>query len=222
MIFPQTRHSAVRGLNDDDAELRRQSYEIVVAAYWNPVHAYLRLRWNVPDEPAKDLTQSFFATAMEKETLTRYDPAKATFRTYLRACLDGFVLNTRKFENRVKRAGDTTALPLDFEIVGSGDPDELFHREWVRRVFELAIDEIRGRELPFQVFEAYDLAQEEPRPSYDVLAARFGITTATVTNYLAAMRRDLRKAVVAKLRELTATEREFRSEAKALLGIEPS
>jgi hypothetical protein len=36
------------------------------------------------------------------------------------------------------------------------------------------------------------------------------------------MRRDLRKAVLSKLRDLTATDREYRSEARALLGVEPS
>ena len=123
----------------------------------------------------------------------------------------------------MKRFGNGLVLALDFEVAGNpgGNPEDVFHREWARRVFELAVAELRGRGLPFIIFEAYDLSQEEPRPSYQELATRFGITTATVTNYLATMRRDLRKAVIAKLRELTACEREFRSEAKALLGIEP-
>jgi predicted transcriptional regulator len=86
----------------------------------------------------------------------------------------------------------------------------------------MALADIRSRDLPFRVFEAYDLSDKDSRPSYNELAILFGITPATVTNYLAAMRRDLRKSVLAKLRELTATDREFRSEARALLGIEPS
>jgi hypothetical protein len=34
------------------------------------------------------------------------------------------------------------------------------------------------------------------------------------------MRRELRKAVLKRLRELTITDREFRSEARAILGLE--
>jgi hypothetical protein len=34
------------------------------------------------------------------------------------------------------------------------------------------------------------------------------------------MRRDFRKAVLKRLRDLTATEREFRAEARAILGVE--
>jgi len=39
-------------------------------------------------------------------------------------------------------------------------------------------------------------------------------------NYLAAMRRDLRCAVLEKLREITSGEQEFRREARTLLGID--
>ena len=39
-----------------------------------------------------------------------------------------------------------------------------------------------------------------------------------MTNYLAAMRRRFREIVLDALREVTATEQEFRAEARALLG----
>jgi len=58
-----------------------------------------------------------------------------------------------------------------------------------------------------------------PRVSYESLAREFGLTTTEVTNYLAAARREFRKIVLAKLREVTATEAEFRSEARSLLGV---
>jgi hypothetical protein len=52
------------------------------------------------------------------------------------------------------------------------------------------------------------------------LAAEFGISAATVTNHLAAMRRALRERVLARIRETTATEREYRGEVRAVLGID--
>jgi RNA polymerase sigma factor (sigma-70 family) len=219
--FPETRHSAIRALREDDPNLRRQSYELIVAAYWKPVYKYVRLRWNQSNEQAKDFTQSFFASALEKDTLTRYDPSRATFRTYLRICLDSFVLNALKHETREKRTGE---LPPS----APAHLDDLFHREWVRAMFEMALADLRisseqrHRQLAFQVFEAYDLRGEDSRPSYAELASRFGITVATVTNYLAAMRRDFRNCVLSKLRELTATDREFQSEARSLLGVDHS
>jgi len=42
-----------------------------------------------------------------------------------------------------------------------------------------------------------------------------------VTNYLAGARREFRRIVLDKLRELTATDDEFRREARMLLGVDP-
>jgi len=217
MSFPDTRHSALLRLHDRDESVRRQSFDAIVDAYWQPVHKYLRLRWRETDENAADLTQGFFSKTIESDTLARYDPAKGTFRTYLRTCLDHFVCNARK------QASRTQTLPLDFDVAASAESaEELFHREWVRSLFSLVIEDLRASrdDLRFRVFERYDLNESEVRPTYDELAMEFDVTTVTITNYLAAMRREFRKAVLSRLRELTVTEREFRSEARAILGVD--
>ena len=59
------------------------------------------------------------------------------------------------------------------------------------------------------------------RPSYAALAAELEIQTTDVTNYLAFARREIRRLVLEKLREITATEEEFRAEAAAVLGVAP-
>jgi RNA polymerase sigma factor (sigma-70 family) len=216
MAFPKTSHSAILGLHDRNAAVRRQSMESVIGAYWEPVRTYLRLRWRESLEDSADLTQAFFSKTIEAGTFTRYDPARGTFRTYLRTCLDRFVLNAR-------RKVPAPSLPLDIDIASSDEPPEdVFHREWVRSLLTLAIDDLRASqdEVRFRVFERYDLNDSGDTPRYADLAAEFGVTTASITNYLAAMRRELRMAVLNRLRELTMTEREFRSEARAVLGIE--
>ena len=53
------------------------------------------------------------------------------------------------------------------------------------------------------------------------LADDFDISVATVTNRLAAARRVFRRLLLAKLREMTGSDEEFRSEARSLLGTEP-
>src|SRR3954470_19821856 len=115
MSFPETRHSAVLGLQEKDECVRRQSYDKIIQANRKPVHHYLRLRWRETDENAADLTQAFFSKTIESGTLTGYDPAKGTFRTYLRTCLDRFVLNTKK------QASSTQPLSLDFDVAGSAE-----------------------------------------------------------------------------------------------------
>jgi hypothetical protein len=73
----------------------------------------------------------------------------------------------------------------------------------------------------FNVFERYDLA-EDSRPTYAALASELRLTAATVTNHLAAMRRELRRHVLDRLRELTSTDDEFEAEARRLLGTDVS
>ena len=106
-------------------------------------------------------------------------------------------------------------------------PEDYFHREWVRWMFTLAVETLRrryhdsGKAIHFRLFERYDLADDDAEKlSYASLADEFGLEPATVNNYLAAARRDFRRVVLEKLREITATEEEFRNEARSLLGVE--
>ena len=215
--FPDTRPSAISAAVSTDEDRRRPGQEAIVAAYWKPVYRYIRVRWRRSNEDAKDLTQSFFAAAIEKGFFESYDAGKGTFRTFLRVCLDRFLANDRKFESRQKRSADLVAL--DFDAAGPESPEEIFEREWARSLFEDAVDDLReslrarGRGICFEVFERYDLA-ENPA-SYEQLAREFAIPATSVTNYLAAARRELRKLVLERLRSVTGG-REFQREAKAL------
>jgi hypothetical protein len=63
----------------------------------------------------------------------------------------------------------------------------------------------------------YDL-DDDRGVTYRDLAVRFDIPETQVTNYLAAMRRAFRETVLEALREVTANERELRTEARSLFG----
>jgi DNA-directed RNA polymerase specialized sigma24 family protein len=233
--FPTTRYSAVLEVGSDDPVTRVRSFERLARAYWKPVYKTIRVRWNKPDDQAQDLCQGFFATAFEKEWFKSYDAGKARFRTFVRTCLDRFLAKERRDAGRLKRGGDALVLSFDFadaeaelsrELGGAADAD-YFDREWVSHLFALSVQALqescqaRGKGLYYRVFERYDLGEPDERPSYAVLAAELGIKTTDVTNYLAAARRELRGIILDTLRELTASEEEFREEARALLGVDP-
>lgn len=232
--FPVTNHSAIIGARSDDQVVRRRAFDTILASYWKPVYKYIRLKWQAGNEDAKDLTQGFFATAFEKNHFASYDSGKASFQTFLRTCLDGFVANERKAGRRLKRGGDMDHYQLDFaaaedELAAHAattlSPEVYFHREWVRWMFAMSVDALRqrydesGRSIHFQLFERYDLGDEGASVSYASLGKEFGLEPATVNNYLAAARRDFRRIVLEKLREITATDDEFRAEARSLLGV---
>jgi DNA-directed RNA polymerase specialized sigma24 family protein len=241
--FPSTRWSAVLAARSDDPGDRSRALEAIAAAYWKPVYKYLRVRWGKSNEDAKDLTQDFFATLFAKGYLDDFDPAKARLRTFLRICADRFVANETKAGRRLKRGGGALHVSLDFdaaeaelerakpplEIASSEESIEGFlEKEFVRGLFGMAVEELRafcagrGKQVHFRLFEIYDLEADGARPpSYAELAKEFKIAPTDVTNYLSSTRREFRRIALEKLREMTASEEEFRREARALLGVEP-
>jgi RNA polymerase sigma factor (sigma-70 family) len=228
--------SQLARVKSPDAALRARSFEVLTNAYYKPVYKYARVRWRKSEDDARDLTQTFFATALEKGTFAAYDPAKARFRTYLRMCLDRFVAKHDRAGKAMKRGGASATLSLDWaglerEISADanvpGDVrDDYFDREWVRHLLGAAADGLRaecrakGKEEHFRIFELHDLhAGASDRPSYAEIAAELGVGVTDVTNRLAYARREFRRLVLEELRELTATDEEFRSEALAVLGV---
>lgn len=230
--FPTTRRSVVLSLASRDAGERTRAFDTLVALYWRPLYKYARVAWGRAPEDCEDLTQSFFARMLENDALGGYNPGNASFRTFLRLLFDRHSANETKAARRLKRGGDR--LRVDFEAAeselrddrGSAPaPDVLFQREWVRSIFTLAIERLReecassGRSGQFALFEAYDL-DDDRAVSYRDLAERHGLPETTVTNHLAAARRLFRQIVLDTLREATASDDEFRVEARALLGVE--
>lgn len=223
-LFPTTRRSVIVALTSDDAAERTRAFDTLVALYWKPLYKYARVAHSRDAADAEDATQSFLARMFERNALATYDVAKASFRTFLRTLFDRHIANEVKASQRIKRGGALDFRAAEDEIEREhdrgGSPEDYFQREWVRSVFALAVERVRD-DRDFALFEAYDL-DESQRVSYRELGERFGMSEATVTNRLAAARRKFRAAMLEVLREATASDREFRAEVRALLGVDAS
>jgi RNA polymerase sigma factor (sigma-70 family) len=234
--FPPTQGSLVLAAGSTVPDVRKQAQETLINAYWKPVYKYIRVRWGAPIEDAKDLTQGFFAVAMEKGFFDRFDPTKARFRTFVRLCVDGFVAKERRAATRLKRGGLTSPLSLDFATADGellrqvsapdADPDAYFHKEWLRGLFALAVEDLRsecaatGKQTHFALFERYDLdgPDAQARLTYEQLGRDFGLSQTQVTNYLALARRRFRQILLDKLRASTGSDDEFQEEVRRLFG----
>lgn len=214
--FPSTQVSL---LEATAAGLSSEALDRVVALYWKPVYRFIRLKFYKNNEDAKDLTQGFFAAALQRDFFARFDPAKASFRTYLRMAVERFAANQYAATNRKKRGGDIQFEPVGDQAAATESPEQAFEREWQRQLFSLALDDLQGhcdqcdKQLQFRVFQAYDLADAE-RPSYAELAVRHGIPETSVTNHLAWARRMLREFVTERLRGTTSGAQELRVEMR--------
>jgi len=241
--FPATRWSVIAGVRSDNKAHRKRALDTLCEAYWKPVYKYVRLRWNRAAPDAQDLTQGFFTEMLERELLNRFDPGKSRLRTYLRLCVDSFVMNEEKAASRQKRGGDVQHLALDFagadfasaeeEFAGTTiDPaaiaspeslEEFFEKEWVRSLFALAVEDLRAlcaqqdRDRAFQLFEAYDLEGDD-KISYAQLAQQYEISVSEVTNALAWARREFRRIALERLREICGSDDEFQRETRAAFG----
>lgn len=227
--FPETRVSLVVALDSDDPATRARAIDLVVSAYRAPVIAVLRRQWSLDLPDAEDLAHDFFAHALEREWLQRYDREKGRFRTFLRRCLQDFASTKREAAARFKRGGHLVAISIDSAppIPSDADVDRYFEQEWIRSVFTLSLDRLRveceavGKRICHDVFVAHDVEGADEAPRYADLAGRFGIPVTQVANYLHWARGRFRGHVVSTLRDLTASEAEFREEARALLGRAP-
>jgi len=214
--FPSTQLTLLQAAT---CGLPNEALERVIALYWKPVYRFIRLKFGKDNEDAKDLTQSFFATALERELFRRFDPNRASFRTYLRMAVERFAANQHAAANRQKRGGDVDFEPIGEYACGADSPERVFEREWQRQLFGLAVEDLRtfcdqcGKDIQFQVFEAYDLTGGQ-RPSYAELAVLHGVTETTLTNYLAWARGTLRVLVTERMRGVTSNERELREEMR--------
>src|SRR5262249_17783707 len=147
--------------------------------------------------------------------------------------------NDNKATARIKRGGDAQILSLDFDaaeeqlartrIPAPNALDEYLEKEWARSVFSLALERLKtsllsaGKETYLRLFERYvlDDPDNSNAVSYRQLSEEFKISTSDVTNYLAYARREFRAIVLETLRALTATDEEYRREARNLLGVDP-
>jgi DNA-directed RNA polymerase specialized sigma24 family protein len=240
--FPPTHHSLVIAAQSSDPAARSRAVETIVAAYWKPIYKYVRIKWNLAAEDAADFTQEFFTRLLERQFLAAYDGSKGRLRTFLRTCADRLFMKLERDSRRLKRGAGEAHLSLDFPLdfeeaereLGTArgpqspnyeSPEECFDKEWVRSLFALGVQRLQtsceneGKMLHFELFERCDLQDSDPKPSYAQLAGEFGLTVTDVTNYLAFARREFRRCVLERLREMTATAEEFRLEARSLLGV---
>ena len=222
--FPRTTQGFLDGLGDAAA------LETLGRRYWKPVYCFLRAAWSKSNEEAKDLCQHFFLWLLESKVLERYRSDRASFRTFLKLQLRGFVSDQHKAAGRWKRGGDVRFVGLgeggesleqflrDSKAV---DPETVFDRAWFMSVLAEAIDRVRNATPPdrFRVFEAYDLSSQPEGPTYAGVARELGIAESRVRDILAALRREIREEVRAELRRQTRATEDFEKEWNEFLGL---
>src|SRR5436853_3334908 len=81
-LFHTTHWSRIAAATGNEGEASKAALADLCQAYWYPLYAFLRRRGNSAED-ARDLTQGFFATLLEKGYLADADPEHGRFRSFL-------------------------------------------------------------------------------------------------------------------------------------------
>lgn len=178
-----------------------------VALYWKPLYKYLRVVQGRSKSDAEFLTRGFL----------KYAP-NAT-RTNARHLLDSYVLSDHTRAVRGEQFDTSEAeREIAHEVRTVLSADEYLNREWSKNLFSIAVERLResSRAGDFALFETYDLTDIRSM-SYRSLGEHLNDLS---ESRLAKIRRQFRQILLQVLRESVESDDEYRSEARALLGIE--
>jgi RNA polymerase sigma-70 factor (ECF subfamily) len=219
--FTTTRWSlvltAARG--DDSGE----ALEWLCRTYWFPLYGFVRSKGH-DAESARDLTQSFFLSLLERKDIRKLDPELGKFRAFLLAAMKNFLANEREREQALKRRTDDPAFHVDLSEAerwyahGSIDgmtPDEIFEAKWARTVLDRALERLRddaGEPKRFHQLSRYLTGEE---PDYTGVAEGLGTTPGALRVAVHRLRRKLgnllRDEVAQTVADLGDVDAELRS-----------
>ena len=208
--FRTTQWSLVIAAGDDRNPRFHQALSDLCESYWYPVYAYVRRRSGDADS-AQDLTQGFFSSLLERNTLAAADRERGRFRSFLLTALKFYLADEHDRATAKKRGAGVTAISLDLEgaeeryrLEAEPDdaPDRAYERRWALEVLELTHQRLRTEiERSAQPARALRLAGyltgDRDEASYRVVADELGMTESAVK---VAVHR-LRKRYGALLRE---------------------
>lgn len=231
--FPQTSWALLSRCDDTDPEVRQASLEQLFAAYWPPVYLFIRRNWHRDVEAAKDLTQAFFGSLLERDFLASVDADRGRFRSFVCAALTHFMANVHRAERALKRAPagqlslDAAAAEVGLDIADPRglDPAVQFERDWKRALLRAVLDrlrrELRARdnELMVDALVRYDLERAPgDRLTYRQLAGQLGLSVAQLRNGLHRTRARFGELLRGELARQVQTEDDLEVELQALFG----
>jgi RNA polymerase sigma-70 factor (ECF subfamily) len=196
-------------------------------AYWYPLYAYVRRR-GFAAQDAEDLTQDFFHHLLASDWVSRADPSKGRFRTFLLCGIQNFLANEWQRGQRIKRGGGRPAVPLDalsaeqrylIEPKEIATADKLFDRRWALTLVERALERLESELSATETSNRFTALREvllgEPSDKgYAALALQFKVSESTVKSWVRRFRlryrEILREEVQQTVSNLDDTEDELR------------
>lgn len=187
-----------------DADAAGAALAELCAAYWPPLYALARRRGQSPAD-AKDAVQGFLLEMIERRNLSRADPERGRFRTYLQTAFRRYLYDDWERASAQKRGGGLRPVELDAEgmesrglpeLATTSSPERAFEERWARTVWERSVGalgaqaEARGKSTAFRSLRPF-LSQEGTAEAYAAAGAALGMTGGAVKTLVHRLRREL-------------------------------
>ena len=230
--FQTTRWSLVLAAGEGGTAESGRALSSLCEAYWYPLYAFVRRQGNDP-EPARDLTQSYFLTLLEKNYIAQADPERGRFRSFLLKSVKNFLSKERDKDRALKRGGDQPAISLDLadaEQRYAREPSEttpaeaLFDRRWATTCLDRALDRLAremaksGKEQEFRFVRPHLTGQGRAIP-YGELARQLDTSEGAVKVGVHRSRRRFGELLRAEITDTVASADEVDGEVRYLLEV---
>ncbi len=218
----------------DQSNQTNEALERLCRTYWPPLYAFIRRRGH-GEEDARDLTQEFFLSLLERRDFGTVHPGKGKFRTFLLSALSHFLSNQRDRAQAIKRGGGRTIVSLEelnaererFQPASDVAPDKSFDLRWATTVLEHALAQLEqemanaGKAAQFSELKPY-LTDDPDEGDYGAAAAKLNASRQSVAVLVHRLRRRYRELVRAEVAETVISpldlEEEIRHLFQALAG----
>jgi RNA polymerase sigma-70 factor (ECF subfamily) len=230
MSFQTTHWSPVVAAGSDDSRRSRAALATLCETYWYPLYAYVRRRGANPDD-ARDLTQGFLVSLLERRDFEKLRQDRGRFRSFLLASLQHFLLNDAAHRQTQKRGGGVSIVPLELENaegrysiepVDRCTPETLYERRWALLVIERVLARLRmewdaeGRASEFDVLKSC-LLGEAPPGGYTTLAERLSTSEGAVRVAVHRLRRKFQSRLKQEIADTVVSPDDVDDEIRYLI-----
>lgn len=215
---------------EDAGEASQAALAALCEAYWYPVYGFVRAQGYEEDD-ARDLTQAYFATLLDKHFLRDLRPELGRFRSFLLVSIRNFLSNQRDWERAQKRGGGVQPMPLDVqqaeeriaaERSADSSPERSFEIRWARTVVRRSMRrleqefEATGQSERFALLRGF-LIGDAPTRSYDEIAERLELSENAVKSMVRRLRRRFGVVLRAEVAQTIDRKEDVDEELRYLL-----
>jgi RNA polymerase sigma-70 factor (ECF subfamily) len=231
--FPETQWSLILKAGQSGTPLTNEALNTLCGRYWYPIYAFIRRKGNDPEQ-ALDLTQQYFYQLLNKGALSKVDPARGRFRSFLRKDCENFLRDQHRRATAAIRDPGASMFSIDVgtaegrylvEPAHAETAEAIFERNWARTLLERVLETLResyekmGKNLRFDQLKIV-LTGPGRAISYAEIARRLGTSEEAVATAVHRLRRRyrsiLRQEIAATVADPADIDDEIRELFKAL------